>query len=483
MKRIFNDTLREYCGKGYYPWHMPGHKRQPAMREQVNSLELDYMYDVTEVPGLDNLNEPEGALKQSMEQLAAVYGSYCSYYLVNGSSCGILAAISAVCKRGDTLILARNCHKSVYHAVALLELNPVYVYPNVMEEYGICGSIRSLEVKEALGRYPEAKAVILPSPTYEGIVSDIEEISRIVHQTGAYLIVDEAHGAHMEFGSIFPQTATRCGADLVIESLHKTLPCYNQCAILHIGKTVANPERLRYRVERYLRVYQTTSPSYLLVANMEDVIAAMAERTEVQRKESENRLLRYREAWKALRWIHLLTREEVQTAGGYDYDRSKLVFCVPVQTGLTGQKVAEQLEAEDGLIVEMASLHYVLAMTSCADTEDGYQRLDQALRKVESGIEEHVKLPYIQNMPVLSGKINMVPGVAWNENTETVRLDQAVGRIAGEYVTVYPPGIPTLVPGESIGEQQVNYLRACIETGLTVYGIEGNDMKIQVLIP
>ena len=477
---------------------MPGHKRQSDVQNQIKSLQLNYTYDVTEVPGLDNLNEPEGVLKQSMEQLAEVYGSYGSYYLVNGSSCGILAAISAVCRRGDTLILGRNCHKSVYQAVALLELKPVYVYPDVMEAYGICGSIHGRQIKEALKRYPEARAVILSSPTYEGIVSDIEKISQVVHQSGAYLIVDEAHGAHMEFGTIFPKTATRSGADLVIESLHKTLPCYNQCALLHIGRAAKEPEQLRYQVERYLRVYQTTSPSYLLVANMEDVIATMAEQSEACKRDSEERLLRYRERWKRLKRIHLLTREEVLTAGGYDYDRSKLVFCVPVPSGLTGQRMAERLEAEDGLVMEMASLHYILAMTSCVDTEEGYQRLDQALAKMEvelveqtgrlaeTGIKsgkERVTSPLIQAAPILSGKMTMVPGIAWNQKVELVDLEKAVGRTAGEYVTVYPPGIPTFVPGEKIEKEQVEYLRVCIESGLTIYGIEPDTRKIRILIP
>lgn len=489
MQRLFLQTLKEYGNSNRYPWHMPGHKRQMTLAESMESLKLGAKYDVTEVPGLDNLLAPEGVLKESMAQLPKIYGSYRSYYLVNGSSCGILTAISALCRPGDTLIMGRNCHRSIYHAVALLGLHPVYLYPKKLNNYGIFGGITKEQVQVALKEHPETKAVIFSSPTYEGVVSDVAGISEIVHQNGAYLIVDEAHGAYLEFCVQAPAAAIRCGADLVIESLHKTLPCYNQCAILHIGGNDA--EQLRERVERYLQVYQTTSPSYLLVANMEDCIATMDAWRMTHMQEYWKHLLPFRRKWENRQGIHLLTKAEVISGGAYDYDEAKLVFCIPENGTLTtGEAFANRLEQECGQVMEMASLHYVLAMTSVADTEEAFETLDWALCKVVATIEEKETEiakqtettkqtgiavdKEIKQAVVREQEQKMIPTDAWNQEMVLVKLPEAEGRIAGEYVTVYPPGIPQLVPGESISNQEITYLQQCMEQGLTVQGITEN---------
>ncbi len=508
MKRIFNQTLSEYCGTDYYPWHMPGHKRQASLAEAVPTLGMGNQLDVTEVPGLDNLNAPVASIAESERELTQVYGSEKSYYLVNGSTGGILTAISACCRQGDTLIMARNCHKSVYHAVLLLGLKPVYIYPEIMEQYGICGSILPEQVKMAFREYPEAKAVILTSPTYEGVVSDIRTISDMVHRAGARLIVDEAHGAHMEFGDEFPETATRCGADLVIESLHKTLPCYTQCAILHIGRGadqitskedgIDRQQEFRDRVEQYMSIYQTSSPSYLFVANMEDAIAAMDGWRDSRMKEYGKRLEKYRRKWETYEAIHLLTEEEIRAQGGYAYDCSKLVFCL--KGGWSGEEFLNYMEEKYRLVFEMASLYYALAMTSVADTEEAFERLDQALTateqllrerkdqevETEAEFEVHLKeggsargsFTHAYSSCKKDAREVLTPAQAWNREMETVALEDAVGRIAGDYATVYPPGVPQLVPGELIEADQVAYLEKCRMAGLTVYDISNGQIKV-----
>lgn len=507
MKRIFNETLSEYCGKDYYPWHMPGHKRQKGLIKDIKTLRMGNEFDVTELPGLDNLNAPEASIAQSEQELTQVYGSYRSYYLVNGSTCGLLAAISACCKPGDTLIMARNCHKAVYHAVLLLGLKPVYLYPEILEEYKICSSISVEQVEEALCQNPEAKAVILTSPTYEGILSDVRSIAGIVHKAGVRLIVDEAHGAHMEFGADFPETAVRCGADVVIESLHKTLPCFTQCAILHVGKV-----KMCERIEQYLGIYQTSSPSYLFVANMEDAIAAMDEWRNTRMKEYYTRLSRYRRRWAAYEQLQLLTEEEVKRQGGYAYDCSKLVF--RMKGSWSGEAFLKYMEDTYGLVFEMASLNYALAMTSIADTEEGFERLHLALDETEkllqrggrpeavtakkreaqaeaaregrpTAAKKEPQIEAIEEQP--EGKqteatkqedVVYIPAEAWRQEMEEIPFDKAAGRLAGDYVTVYPPGIPQLVPGERIRAEQVIYLRRCMKAGLTVYGITDGYIKV-----
>lgn len=500
MERLFLHTLVKYGNSDRYPWHMPGHKRQMNLAEHMESLKLGAGYDITEVPGLDNLLVPEGVLADSMAQLPEVYGSYRSYYLVNGSSCGLLTAISAVCRRGDTLIMGRNCHRSIYHAVALLGLQPVYIYPENLDMCAVSGPISKEALQSALRLHPEAKAVIFPSPTYEGILSDIAEISEIVHQAGAYLIVDEAHGAHLEFCDSGPASAVRCGADLVVESLHKTLPCYNQCAILHIGRgRRTENEKLQEQIEHYLSVYQTSSPSYLLVANMEDSIVAMDEWRTSYVPEYWERLQRFRRKWETMTELHLLTREEVLACGAYEYDITKLVFYIPEKhSGITGEQLARWLESVCGMVMEMASLRYVLAMTSVADSEEAFERLDKALSKLDCIMKyepDKIGNPIrVQNSmaakglvhagrKTIAGEMVLPPGEAWNQETVLISLQEAAGRIAGEYVAVYPPGIPQLVPGEAITSEQVDYLQQCIEHGLYLHGIvkRGEDACIRVL--
>lgn len=556
MKRIFNECLQEYCSRDYYPWHMPGHKRQEVPLSEIEEpgewngigereagglrkapvelrdSGLRAELDVTEVPGLDNLLVPEGVLAESMAQLSEIYGSQKSYYLVNGSTSGILTAVSAVCNPGDIIIMSRNCHKSVYNAVALLNLKPIYLYPRMIESYGICGSITPAQVEKALHENPEAKAVIFPSPTYEGVLSDVRGISEIVHRAGKRLIVDEAHGAHLEFGAGFPDSAIRCGADLVIESLHKTLPCYTQCAILHIGNTESesvesenkkngnvepetsnienmelgdkkagsrgtdeavenriNNQELIQQVERYLGVYQTSSPSYLFVAAMENCIAAMEEWRQTRMAEYYSRLKYYRKKWMGLKWIHLLTTEDVRRAGGFAYDESKLIFCMPEHTW-TGEEFRQEMEEGFGMVLEMASRNYALAMTSIADRKNGYERLHLALQEMDrrasqcrilkrageaSGNNSHksaVRMRVDRALNSNLASIRLLPGEAIHKKSKEILLSEAAGQTAGDYVTIYPPGIPVLVPGEQISESQRDYIAECIQSGLTVHGMK-----------
>lgn len=468
MKPVWKDSLKEYCGRDYYPWHMPGHKRQTDIHGHVFDDVIHASYDVTEVDGLDNLHIPEKSIAQSMAQLSKIYGSKASYYLVNGSTSGILTAISAVCDQGDTILMGRHCHKSVYHAVALLGLQPVYLYPGMIKSYGICGSITPEQIREAIKQHPDAKGIIFPSPTYEGVLSDIMSIAHLAHEAGMKLIVDEAHGANLEFGDGVPKPAIRCGADLVVESLHKTLPCYTQCAILHVGDS-----ELTERTERYLKVYQTSSPSYLFVANMEDAIVTMDAWRTGYVAEYYQCLRRYRESWKQLNNIHLLSPEEVLETGNFAYDETKLVFVLK-KDGMNGQEFMRQMEERHGMILEMASAEYVLAMTSIADTEAAFSRLHTALQDMDRRLENgNVRDEKVYNL--ISGKMEITPAEAWKRQTEKIPLEEAADRIAADFVTVYPPAIPILVPGEIICRKQIAYILQGFATGQHIEGMTAKD--------
>ena len=265
MKYLIDD-LEEYAQSDYYPFHMPGHKRKSL------SFPNPYEIDITEIDGFDNLHHATGMIKEAEVRGAELYHSKRCFFLVNGSTCGLLSVISAAVPHRGKLLVSRNCHKAVYHGIYLNHLEAVYVYPQPVPGLGIQGGILPEDVENALKKDPDIQAVLMVSPTYDGIVSDVEAIAKIVHKAGLPLIVDEAHGAHFPFGAgCFPESAIYCGADLVIQSLHKTLPSLTQTAILHLrGERVS-----RSRLERCLQMYQSSSPSYVFMAVMEQCIFEM----------------------------------------------------------------------------------------------------------------------------------------------------------------------------------------------------------------
>lgn len=232
MYNIF-DKLKNYSDSDYYAFHMPGHKRNLDLMDGTSP----YRIDITEIDGFDDLHHAEGILKEAQERAAEVYHADETHFLVNGSTVGILSAILGTTEKGDSILVARNCHKSVYHAIYLNELDPVYLYPKFDTELGLSTEIDAEDVQKALEEHPKIRAVMIVSPTYDGVVSDIEKIAEIVHEAGCLLIVDEAHGAHFGFDPYFPESANMYGADLVINSLHKTLPALTQTALLHVNRS------------------------------------------------------------------------------------------------------------------------------------------------------------------------------------------------------------------------------------------------------
>ena len=248
-----HDDISSYLSRDLYAFHMPGHKRNPEF-DSMNGL---FARDLTEVDGADDLHCPQGIIKDAQERAAKLYDADEAYFLVNGSTAGLLTAISASAPAGTKVIVARNCHKAVYNAVFLRDLCPVYVCPAFDEAFGINGSVFPDEIEKAIAANPDAKAVILTSPTYDGVVSDIKTIAEIVHKNNMILIVDAAHGAHHGFHPAFPDSAVHLGADAVVVSLHKTLPSPTGTAMLLLkGDRVS-----RSRVRRFLDVYETSSPS------------------------------------------------------------------------------------------------------------------------------------------------------------------------------------------------------------------------------
>ena len=456
--------LISYGESDVYPFHMPGHKRRAL------PFPNPYTIDITEIDGFDNLHHAGGLIREAEERAAKLYGADRSYYLVNGSTCGLLAAICAAARRGDKVLAARNCHKAVYHAVSMQGLSVEFLYPAITRG-DLQGQITAAQVEEALTKHPDIAVVILTSPTYEGIVSDVAAIAACCHAHGAALIVDEAHGAHFGFGAGFPENAVRLGADAVIMSLHKTLPSFTQTALLHCNGGRIDTER----VARYLGVYETSSPSYLFMAGMDACIDLIREQGAELFAQYRRRLDAFYRDTADLAQLHVMRREDLCKEEAYDWDDSKLMIYAGT---MGGEALHQELLGHYHLQMEMVSADYVLGMTSLMDTDEGMRRLVTALHEID---EKNRKTDLGGEVPEAGFTARM-----YRENPRRMQIyqalalpyrevpfDEAVGKMAADYVYLYPPGIPLIVPGEVITEEFIRHIRECRERKLNVEG-QGN---------
>ena len=497
------ERLTEYAGSDAYPFHMPGHKRREIPDGIPGGFPDPYGIDITEIDGFDNLHHAEGILKDAMETAAAIYGADRSWYLVNGSTCGILSAVFAATENGGKILTARNCHKAVYHAICLNRLEAEYLYPEEITEFRINGGIRAEDVRKALekdamrcagnsgdvrGKITKIQAVLITSPTYEGVVSDIRAIADAAHEYGIPLIVDEAHGAHLEYADqchSFPKSALEYGADIVIQSLHKTLPCFTQTAILHVKGKLVDQDR----ISRYLSMFQTSSPSYLFMAGMERCIRYMDGDGRNEMIRYEKRLERFMERMEGLQVLEVLDREicgKYRTVAGWD--PSKIVVSTMRAEDFHGEELAETLRRKYHLEMEMTAPEYVIAMTSLMDTEEGFEQLGTALleidgvlrRRMESGRKEKAASETPEGLESkLSHPVRrMLICEAMDADTERTAFQDTVGKVSAEFVYLYPPGIPIIAPGEVFTDAIVEKIMAYKAAGLLVQGPADPDADV-----
>lgn len=468
MSELYKNLI-DYSRSDYYPFHMPGHKRN--VLDGVNP----FLYDITEIDGFDNLHEPQGILRTAMEDTAVFYESDKTYFLINGSTCGLLSAICGVTSKGDRILIARNCHKSVYNAVYLNELNPVYLYPEYIKEFGIPGGVSKEKVRKSLEENRDVKVVVITSPTYEGIVSDIEGIAEIVHEKNGILIIDEAHGAHFGMNDNLPESSLALGADIVIQSLHKTLPALTQTALLHIKGNRVNIAD----VERYLHIYQSSSPSYVLISSITECVDKI-------KTEGKNLFEAYVKRQKKIisqaeKFTHLklLGKEVVGNNAVYDFDLSKIVISVR-GTGYTGSWIYQEMRNRFQLQLEMASADYAIAMTSMMDTEEGGFRLLQAMEELDRDIrvceDERERIKTVDyHGPAAVVHKNIYDAV--KAETECLGLREAQGKISAEFVYLYPPGTPIIVPGELITDEIINLIEKYKSSGLSIHGMKDSGAE------
>lgn len=504
------ERLTEYAGSDAYPFHMPGHKRREIPDGIPGGFPDPYGIDITEIDGFDNLHHAEGILKDAMETAAAIYGADRSWYLVNGSTCGILSAVFATTENGGKILTARNCHKAVYHAICLNRLEAEYLYPEEITEFGINGGIRAEDVRKALekdamrcagnsgdvrGKITKIQVVLITSPTYEGVVSDIRAIADAAHEYGIPLIVDEAHGAHLEYADqchSFPKSALEYGADIVIQSLHKTLPCFTQTAILHVKGKLVDQDR----VSRYLSMFQTSSPSYLFMAGMERCIRYMDGDGRNEMVRYEERLEHFMKRMEGLQVLEVLDWEicrKYRTVAGWD--PSKIVVSTMRAEDFHGEELAETLRRKYHLEMEMTAPEYVIAMTSLMDTEEGFERLGTALLEIDGALRHCVESEQQKEKGELKEKERcetpeglesklshpirrMLICEAMDADTERTALQDTVGKVSAEFVYLYPPGIPIIAPGEVFTDVIVEKIVAYKAAGLLVQGPADPDADV-----
>lgn len=376
--------------------------------------------------------------------------------------------------------MSRNCHKAAYHGVFLNRLRVEYIYPQIIEKFGIQGGLVPEDVEQVLKTDHDIQAVLVVSPTYDGIVSDVEKIVEICHGYGIPLIVDEAHGAHFRYHKGFPVSALDLGADVVIQSLHKTLPAFTQTSILHVKGDLVDRERL----EHYLQIFQSSSPSYLFMAGMERCLKFMEEKTEMTGGRSRmdqfyHRLVKLRKELGAMKRLRLLEEDSKGKNGVYDLDISKVIISAR-GTGINGEELGEWLRREYHLEMEMCAAEYVTAITTVMDTEEGLRRLRNALLEIDGKLSDRVES---QDCGKKNQRYELKPETVmsiadgWEQADKKISLEDSVGRISGEYIYLYPPGIPFVVPGEKISQKVVDLVKRYQKCGYSVQGMADQNCK------
>ena len=405
---------------------MPGHKRNAKFGIVGSEI------DITEIDGFDNLHAPCGVIADIESRLKGIYKSKRSFISVNGSTAGILAGIHAVCNKGDTVIVAKNCHKSVFNACMLLELNIKYIEPEFDYTNGYYTSISQRTVDEALNDVENARALIITSPTYEGFISRIK--------CDIPIITDAAHGAHLGLG-YFPEYPK---SDIVISSLHKTLPSLTQTAVVNVYN-----EKYINGVKRYMDIFQTTSPSYVLM-NSIDLCCEYIE----------NNPLEFGLFYERLCDLRLVETNNLRIQ--YTDDISKIVLSC-ANTDISGVELAEKFRKEYNIEPEYASERYVLFMATVGDTQEGLASLKAAIEK----IDEELLSTYceiLKKPPVT----NDITQICISNEYEACNLSDSIGKISNEFVFAYPPGIPIIAPNEVITRNAVEYISLADKKGVNI---------------
>jgi arginine decarboxylase len=465
-------ALSGYLGEENIPFHMPGHKNGRIIPEEIIKNLLKF--DLTELPGLDNLHFPEGIIKEAQREGAKAVGAKETFFLVNGSTAGILASILSVVGVGDKIIVGRDCHRSVIHGLTLAGGIPVYVKPYFLKNFGISGCVDVEGVQKAILEHADAKAVLITRPTYYGVCADIKKIRALAREKDMVLIVDEAHGAHFPYSSRLPKSAIEEGADLVVQSAHKTLPSLTQTAYLHLNGDRVDRERIIYN----LSMIQSTSPSYLFLLFLDFARAYMENEGKLGLDHVITLSESFRETFKEANCLEVLKDQDLKE-GGLDFTRLTINLS---QAGSTGYEFEKILREEHHVHIEMSDPQNIVCIATVADGEAQFNKLQLAIiESVKKHFSTKIKKYHYENFDFEIPQWAVTPREVSYLPYEFVELKNSVGRISKYPITPYPPGIPYLCPGEIISKEMVESLMAIKAYGVKIDGLK-DGQGVAVLI-
>lgn len=473
------NALKKYINDGIIRYHMPGHKGGQV----AQNLLIDFLgskvfeADVTNVPGMDDLHQTHGIIKEAQEIAAKTFGADYTYFLINGSSCGLQALVMTVCNPGDKVLVPRNMHRSILSGIILSGAVPVFFKPEYDAGYGIPLGTSPDTIAGSLNCHPGIKAVILINPTYHGIISDVARIAEIVHAYNIPLLVDEAHGPHLCFHEDLPPTALEVGADASVQGTHKILSAFTQASMLHIRGNLINKERL----EATLRLLQSTSTSYLLLASLDAARAQMAGYGR-QLMQSALELANYlKHRITEIPGLSVLGNEIIGKRAVFGLDPIKITISVK-ELGVTGLWAEQWLRKNYNIQVEMSDIFNLLLIVTFGNRHEDADCLVKALKDMR----EHIKRGHIrEHQNGLRKDINPSPGLpefvippreAFMAPAATLPLRQAVGRISAEVITCYPPGIPVICPGEKVTGEVVKDITAMRDIGAHFQGCSDSSL-------
>jgi len=464
------EALERFRRQRVVPFDVPGHKRGRGNPELVKLLgEQCVGLDVNSMKPLDNLCHPVSVIMEAEQLAAEAFGAAHAYFMVGGTTSAVQSMILTACKSGDKIIMPRNVHRSAINALVLCGAEPVYVNPDVDNHIGIALGMELSQVEQAILDHPDATAVFVNNPTYYGICSDLRSIVRIAHEHNMLVLVDEAHGTHLSFSPNLPVSAMEAGADMAAVSMHKSGGSLTQSSLLLLGENM----NTRY-VEQIINLTQTTSASYLLLSSLD-----------ISRR---NLALRGRESFEKVTAMAEYAREEINSIGGYyaygkdlvngssifDFDVTKLsVYTRDI--GLTGIEVYDLLRDEYDIQIEFGDIGNILAYISIGDRIQDIERLVGALEDIKRLYSKPVS--HLHNAEYITPIVAATPQTAFYAEKELIPIRETVGRICGEFVMCYPPGIPILAPGEMITREIIDYTLFAKEKGCSMQGPEDGTLE------
>ncbi|MFL0270074.1 aminotransferase class I/II-fold pyridoxal phosphate-dependent enzyme [Candidatus Clostridium radicumherbarum] len=474
---LIEGVLR-YVRENNVSFSMPGHKGGEGFLgiPEVEEFFKDIIKaDLTEVDGLDNLHNPEGIIKESLDKLSKFYKSRKSYFLVNGSTSGNLAMIFSCFDEGDKIIVERNCHRSIFNGIVLRKLRPVYIRNELIKKYNAPMSIDVEHFLCLINNNKDAKGIILTYPNYYGICTDLQLIVNEAKKYNMKVLVDSAHGAHFGICEELPESALTIGADMVVMSSHKTLPSFTQTAFLHVGK---DSEINIVKVDFYVSTFLSTSPSYMLMCSMDYGRYFLEEYGKEAYKDLIKRANKYRGLINKLNWVHVLEEKDIINEARckpnyHILDLSR--FVINVYEGLSAHKLYNYLR-KNKIQAEMSDGSNVILIFSPFNYEEDFKRLYEVLSNCNKDeIREHV----VRVREIYIPKAKLLPYEASEKKRVELSIDKALGKICALSVVPYPPGVPILNPGEIIDYNCISVIKYYLENGVSILGI--NDNKITVI--